>query len=505
MSVASHAARNVLTPETTTRRGRHWIGHWDPEDPEFWRSKGSKIARRNLIFSIFAEHLGFSIWTMWSTLILFLGPKYGFNPGAPGHSAATVAADKFLLVTLPAGVGSAFRLPYTFAVAKFGGRNWTIISAALLLIPTITLAAILTPGHPSAANPKIFTGYTSFHTLLILGALAGFGGGNFSSSMANINMFYPARLKGWALGLNAAGGNLGVATIQLVGLWVLATKGVDHPKFVVGIYIPFIVLATLTAALFMNNIEGATNEKGAMRQVCRDPHTWVMSFLYIGTFGSFIGFSFAFGQVLSVQFPTHFPKFDPVTHKQVFDPITHKAVVDAVKVAHWTYLGPLVGSLARPIGGYLADRFGGALVTFWNFVLMAGAATTVLIASHNGSLALFIIGFVFLFATSGAGNGSTYKMIPSIFASKSLLAKAGGADTAATDRHARRMSGALIGIAGAIGAGGGVLVNIAFRQSFLHTKNGNAAYISFIAFYVACFLVTWAVYLQRRQSRLVGV
>jgi NNP family nitrate/nitrite transporter-like MFS transporter len=474
----------------------HWLDHWDPEDPKFWAESGAKIARRNLIYSIFCEHIGFSIWTMWSTLVLFLGPKYGFNPNAPGHSAASVAADKFLLVSVPAAVGSVLRLPYTFAVAQFGGRNWTIVSASLLLLPTVLLALTLHPGHPTAANPKVFEGYTSFGTLILLGAIAGVGGGNFASSMANINTFYPSRLKGWALGLNAAGGNLGVATIQLVGLWVLATKGVDHPKLVVGVYLPLIVLAALGAALFMDNITGATNEKGAMREVCADPHTWIMSFLYIGTFGSFIGFSFAFGQLLTVQFPSHFPKIDPVTHQAVTDAVTGKGLVDAVKVAHWTYLGPLIGSLSRPIGGFLADRLGGAKVTFWNFVAMAAFAVLALTASEQKSFGLAVAAFTGLFLTSGLGNGSTYKMIPSIFRAKADRAKSEGAEPAAADKHARRMSGALIGIAGAIGAGGGVLVNIAFRQSFLHTKSGNDAYVSFVVFYAICVVLTWAVYLR---------
>jgi NNP family nitrate/nitrite transporter-like MFS transporter len=366
------------------------------------------------------------------------------------------------------------------------------------------LAIMLHPGHPSAANPKLFEGYTSFHTLLFLGALAGVGGGNFASSMANINMFYPTRLKGTALGLNAAGGNLGVATIQLVGLWVLATKGVDHPKLVVGVYIPLIVIASLCALMFMDNITGATNEKGAMREVCKDPHTWVMSFLYIGTFGSFIGFSFAFGQVLTVQFPAHFPKIGPDGHPAL-DPVSHKGLVDAVKVAHWTYLGPLIGSFSRPVGGWLADKFGGAKVTFWNFVAMATFAIVALTASKQHSFGLAIVGFTGLFFFAGLGNGSTYKMIPAIFKAKAFIAKDAGVDGAVADKHARRMSGALIGIAGAIGAGGGVLVNIAFRQSFLHHHNGDAAYLSFVVFYALCFIVTYAVYLKGREKRLIGV
>jgi NNP family nitrate/nitrite transporter-like MFS transporter len=440
---------------------KHWIDEWEPENLEFWESKGKHIAKRNLMFSIFSEHIGFSVWTMWSTLVLFLGPAYGLTP-----------AEKFTIVSVAAAAGSFLRLPYTFAVAKFGGRNWTIFSASVLLVPTILTAFLLEPG-------------IEYSTLLILAAIAGVGGGNFASSMANINVFYPARLKGRALGLNAAGGNLGVATIQIVGLIILATAGVNHPKYVVGIYIPFIVLSALFSALYMDNITSASNEKGAMREVCKDSQTWIMSFLYIGTFGSFIGFGFAFGQVLLTQFPGDFP-----------------TARDAAQI---TFIGALIGSLARPVGGIMADKIGGALVTFWNFVGMAFFAALVWIASMQESLPLHLIGFIGLFITSGIGNGSTYKMIPMIFRAKAQIAVAAGADSAAADRHARRMSGALIGIAGAIGAFGGVLVNIAFRESFLRSGTGDAAYLSFLIFYGLCFVVTWYVYLRPSEKRLLGV
>ena len=146
----------------------------------------------------------------------------------------------------------------------------------------------------------------SFGTLLVVAGLAGVGGGNFSSSMANINAFYPDRLKGRALGLNAGGGNLGVAMVQLVGLAVLATLGKGHPRAVCLFYVPLVILAALGAALAMNNLSSVRNDKRALRDVCREPHTWVISLLYIGTFGSFIGFSFAFGQVLQIQFKSEF-------------------------------------------------------------------------------------------------------------------------------------------------------------------------------------------------------
>jgi NNP family nitrate/nitrite transporter-like MFS transporter len=450
----------TTTVAKPTRRS-HWIDDWRPEDGRFWESQGRAIARRNLVFSVLSEHIGFSVWSLWSVLVLFLGPEYGFDP-----------AQKFLLTALPTLVGSFVRIPYTFAVGTFGGRNWTVVAALLLLVPTILIAIVLEPG-------------VSFTTLLVVSLFAGVGGGNFASSMTNINAFYPARLKGWALGINAGGGNLGVPAVQLVGLLVLAAVGSQHPRVMVAIYIPLIVVVAVVAAVTMDNLTQNSNAKGAIREVTRHRETWIMSLLYIGTFGSFIGFGFAFGQVLLVQFSAQFPQ--------------------PVKAAALTFLGPLLGSLIRPVGGLLADRFKGSVVTFYNFVAMAVGAVIVLVASQLNSLPLFIAGFVLLFIFSGVGNGSTYKMIPAIFHAKAQLEVGSGTDLAAADARATRRSGALIGLAGAIGAFGGVLVNLAFRQSFLTLKNGDGAYLAFLAFYAICFAVTWAVFIRPRAGRLEGV
>jgi NNP family nitrate/nitrite transporter-like MFS transporter len=265
---------------------------------------------------------------------------------------------------------------------------------------------------------------------------------------------------------------------------VLATAGVQHPRLVLVVYIPLIVVAAVGAALLMDNLSTARNQPRAMREATREPHTWIMSFLYIGTFGSFIGFGFAFGQVLQNQFTSDF--------------------ATPLAAASLTWLGPLLGSLIRPVGGTLADRFGGARITCWNFVAMAIGATVVFTASQLESLPLFVVGFVLLFVLSGIGNGSTYKMIPAIFRTQAQQSVAAGGDTRDADRKALRMSGALIGIAGAVGAFGGVLVNLAFRQSFMTTGTGDSAYLVFIAFYVVCVAVTWVVYL-RPKARMAGV
>ncbi|MFC9931652.1 nitrate/nitrite transporter [Streptomyces sp. NPDC127190] len=438
-----------MTEPAPTRRSGRWIERWDPEDEGFWKATGARIANRNLWFSVLSEHIGFSVWTLWSVLVLFMGPEYGLTP-----------ADKFLLTSMVTLVGAVVRVPYTFAVAVFGGRNWTIISAGLLLVPTVAAFAVMTPG-------------TSFGTFLLVGLLAGIGGGNFASSMTNINAFFPLRRKGWALGLNAGGGNVGVAAIQLVALAVIGAGG--GPRVLLGIYIPLIVVAACCAALFMDNLATVKNDTGAAKDAARDAHTWIMSLLYIGTFGSFIGYSFAFGQVLTNQFGR-----------------------TPLQATYLTFMGPLLGSLVRPLGGRLADRFGGARITLWNYVAMAAATAVLVLASVQRSLPLFVVAFVVLFVLTGTGNGSTFKMIPGIFQNKALAKGLTGEEAVA---YGRRLSGASMGLIGAVGALGGVGINLAFRQSFLTYGSGTGAFVAFLAYYGVCFAVTWAVYLRRPVGR----
>jgi NNP family nitrate/nitrite transporter-like MFS transporter len=361
---------------------------------------------------------------------------------------------------VPTLVGALVRIPYTMAPAKFGGRNFTIFSAGSLLIPTILAAIVMHPG-------------TSYTTFLVIAAIGGIGGGNFASSMVNINAFFPEGKKGWALGLNAGAGNIGVPVVQLVGLLVIGTAGAMAPRLVLFVYIPVIVIAAVLASAKMDNLATMSNDRGAIREAVKDVQTWVMSFLYVGTFGSFIGYSFAFGLVLQTQFGR-----------------------TPLQAASVTFIGPLLGSLIRPIGGLLADKFGGAKVSLVTYLAMGGACVLILVASSNKSLAVYTCGFVLLFVLSGLGNGSTYKMIPSIFQGKAKVAISEGTPTDVAMATARRLSGAVIGIAGSIGALGGLLINLSFRQSFMTTKSGDAAFWSFLAFYGVCVVVTYLVYLR---------
>lgn len=350
-----------------------WIEHWDPEDETFWRETGERTAHRNLWFSVLSEHIGFSVWTLWSVMVLFMGPEYGIDP-----------AGKFFLISTATLVGALARVPYTFAVARFGGRNWTVFSTLTLLVPVSAALLVMEPG-------------TSYGTFLAVSALTGVGGGNFASSMTNINAFFPLRRKGWALGLNAGGGNIGVPVVQLAGLLVIGTAGAAHPRIVLAAYLPLILLAAGCAARHMDNLAPVRNDTGAAEEAARDPHTWIMAVLYTGTFGSFIGYSFAFGLVLQTQFGR-----------------------TPLQAASLTFIGPLLGSLIRPLGGWLADRYGGARITLADFAAMAAATGVVVYASRTGSLPLFLTGFTALFALSGLGNGSTYKMIPGIFHARAV-------------------------------------------------------------------------------------
>ncbi|MEZ5211964.1 MFS transporter [Gordonia sp. (in: high G+C Gram-positive bacteria)] len=441
------------------RKRPHTITDWDPEDVAAWDAGGAAIARRNLIWSVVAEHVGFSVWSLWSVMVLFMpSDVYGISLG-----------DKFLIGAVATLTGALLRFPYTMATTRFGGRNWTVFSAFVLLIPvTATIVLLAHPGQP-------------LWMYLVCAALTGLGGGNFASSMTNINAFYPQRLKGWALGLNAGGGNLGVPAVQLLGLLVIAWAGNRQPYWVCAFYLVALVIAGIGAALYMDNLEGPGVDLGAMRAALVNRHTWTVSLLYIGTFGSFIGFSFAFGQMLALSFRDQ----------------GQSAAQASLHAAQIAFLGPLLGSISRVYGGKLADRFGGSRVTFAVFLgMIAGAA--VLLAG-GGSIALCAVGFVLLFVLSGMGNGSVYKIIPSVF---DAAARTLPLDEAGRAAYSRSMSGAVIGIAGALGGLGGVGINLVLRQSYASTGAATTAFAVFAAFYAVAALVTWRMYLRAPQGGL---
>lgn len=438
------------------------ITGWDAEDRPAWESGGAEVARRNLAWSVIAEHVGFSVWSLWSVMVLFM----------PQNVYGLTAADKFLVVATATLVGATLRLPYTMATARFGGRNWTVFSACVLVVPVLTTTVVLAnPGQP-------------LWVYLVCAALTGLGGGNFASSMTNINAFFPQRLKGWALGINAGGGNIGVPAVQLVGLLVIAVAGNRQPYWVCATYVVALTVAAVGAARFMDNLDVVSIDTAVTRAALRNQHTWLISLLYIGTFGSFIGFSFAFGQMLQLSFMSA-------------GQTASQASLHAAQIA---FVGPLLGSVARIYGGRLADRIGGGAITLAAFAgMIGGVAILALTATVGGRhatgviMGLYVVGFVVLFLLSGIGNGSVYKMIPSIFAAASRALEA---DEKTRADYSHAMSGAVIGIAGAVGGLGGVAINLVLRASYQADGTAIVAFWVFGGFYVIAALVTWRVYVR---------
>jgi len=417
----------------------HVIEHWNPEDRGSWEHGGRAVAERNLRISMLALMLAFAVWMSWSIVVVHL-PAAGFR-----YSTNQL----FWLAALPALSGATLRFVYAFAVPIFGGRRFTVFATASLLVPTIGMALAL-------CDPA-----TPYELMVLLALLAGLGGANFASSMAHISYFYPKARVGTALGLNAGIGNLGVPLAHLLLPLVIGVGVIGAPQAEglwlhnAGlVWVPLIVLAALAAWLGMNDLAEARGSFAEQAVIFRRKHNWLMCWLYAGTFGSFIGLAAALPLLLENQFPGH----------------------DAV---HVVWLGPLVGALARTLGGWTSDRLGGARVTLWAFGALTVGALGVWLALRGGRLDALLAASMLMFAAAGIGNGSTFRMIPLIF------------------RSEPHEAAAVLGFASAIGAYGGFFIPKAVGTSLALTGTADAALAVFVAFYLSCLAITWWHYARR--------
>ncbi|PLR83613.1 nitrate/nitrite transporter [Bacillus canaveralius] len=422
------------------------ITYWNPEDESFWQSEGKKHASRNLWISVPSLMLAFIVWQIWSVVAVRLN-DIGF-----------VFTDEqlFTLAAIPGLVGATLRFFYTFAVGKFGGRNWTVISTAVLVIPAIGIGM-------AVQNPE-----TPYSVMLLLAALCGLGGGSFSSSLANISFFFPKKEKGTALGINGGLGNMGVSVVQFVTPLIIAagtfamvgdgqviangqTIWLQNAAF---IWVIPIVIMTVAAYFGMDNLPNATQSVADQFIIVKRKHTWIMTWLYVATFGSFIGYAAAFPLLLKSQFPEH------------------------ISLA---FLGAFLAAAARPIGGWISDKLGGALVTSWVFVFMTAGALGVIYFTNAKQFAGFLMSFLILFIASGIGSGSTFQMIPAIFPVKEAAP--------------------VLGFTAAFAAYGSFFIPQLFGWSVNTTGTPVTALYFFIGFYVISFGLNWYYYQRKNATK----
>ncbi len=439
---------------------------WQPEDAGFWASKGKRIAARNLWISIPALLLAFAVWMVWSVVVLNL-PSIGFR---------FTPDQLFWLAALPGLSGAMLRAFYAFMVPIFGGRVWTTVSTASLLLPAIGIGL-------AVQEPD-----THYAVFLVLALLCGLGGGNFASSMANISFFFPKASKGQALAMNAGLGNLGVSVVQfLVPLAITAAVFGDFagaPQTLASgkqiwlqnagfIWVPLILASTFAAWFGMDDIAAARASFAEQAGIFRNRHTWLLCWLYTGVFGSFIGFSAGF-------------------------PLLTKTIFPAINPISYIFLGPLVGAATRSLTGWMSDRWGGARVSLVVFVMMMLGSLGVIGAIGLASFPLFFAAFMLLFAASGVGNASVFQMVPAVFRDLHLRRAGPGPET---DRAAATESAAVLGFTSAVAALGAFFIPKSFGSAIAYSGGPIPALVGFILFYISCLFITWFVYLARQQNR----
>ena len=523
---------------------------WDVENQDFWESTGNKIASRNLWISIPNLLMGFAVWIYWGMVAKYIQKlhfasdgelfNFTFMNNGQGYDDAGYRALMFALPAVAGLAGATLRIPNSFMIAICGGRNVKFMTTILLILPALGAGIAL-------QNPE-----TPFHIYIILASLSGVGGGAFSSSMSNISFFYPKRMQGLALGLNAGLGNLGVSLMQFLIPWVVTFglfggMGGDPYQYSKDggttemwiqnaglVWVPILATCVLLAFFFMNNLPfhktGSTPVAvgkylwltligfvgawvaivlliipwggfpvliktfivaivavlitlGGMRfltpkaiqeplkkqfSIFSEKHNWIMTYLYVMTFGSFIGYANAFPKLIDDVFGVY------AVGAKAGEPT-------GLSSAAYIWIGAGVGALLRPVGGWISDKFGGARVTHWDTIIMiistigAGYLVSLAMVSEDPRQYFmpFLLTFIVLFATTGIGNGSTFRMIGVIF-----------------DKDKR---GPVLGWTAAIAAYGAYLIPKIFATQ-IEAKTPQYALYGFAIYYASCLALNWWYY-----------
>ncbi|GGX60495.1 MFS transporter [Streptomyces hiroshimensis] len=449
---------------------RPWAERWDADDPGFWARGGRYVARRNLLLAALCGHLGLSVRGMWPVIVLFLPAGSGAAPG-PG--------EKFLLLVTPVVAGAALRPAAARALARLGGRDHTAVTTAALALPGLAAVyALQRPGAP---------------LWLLLAAAATAGAGDAAAaSPAGAAASFPRHGRARALALATVGGDLGLASAQLVGLLAATTAGGSSPARIAAVHIPLTLLAALVVALRMDNLPGevgvevteaeARSWAGAGTGAGTDPHLAWLSLLSLATAGSFTGYGLAFGLVLR-----------------------HGFGASALVALACALPATLLGAAARPCGGWLAGRWGGARVTLGSLTGMAVGTAVLAAASSRGVVGVFAAAFTVLIVLGGIGAGAVATVAPAVFAARAGEAILSGQDARTAFAAARRRTVFASGLTGPAGALGAAAIGLSLGAAYDAGSPAPALW-GLLGLYALCAVVTWAVYARREtvpEARLL--
>lgn len=446
------------TAQLGKQAGGTWLGRWTPEDASFWESAGKARAWRTLAITTANLTLAFIVWFVVSALVVRL-PGVGFN---------LTSSELFWLTAMPGLAGGTLRIVHTFLVPLYGTRHVVSISTILLLIPLLGwFFAVQDPTTP-------------YWVLMVLAFLAGLGGGNFSSFMPSTSLFFPKRLQGTALAIQAGVGNFGVSIVQFVTPWIIGfalagsllgtpesftSNGVISSVWLqnaTAIYVPLVIVFCILAWIMLRSIPVHANFREQL-DIFTEKHGLFMTFLYIGTFGTFSGLAATF----------------PLLIKQIYGPLP-----GAPDPLAYAFLGPLIGSAARVLGGPLADRLGGARVTQWSFLGMIVSVIALTFFTAPTSMEefrYFMAAVLSLFFFSGVGNASTFKQMPMIFPP--------------------RQAGGVIGWTGAMAAYGPFAVGLMLGYANDWFGSFNPFFYWAAFFYSVCIVINWWFYARKGAER----
>jgi len=433
-----------------------WLERWEPENAQFWANGGSALAWKTLTITTLNLTMAFMAWFLVSALVVRL-PQIGFQ---------FTPSQLFWLAAMPGLAGGSLRLVHMFLTPMYGTRHVVSLSTLSLLIPLFGwFYAVQDPGTP-------------YWILLLLAFLAGLGGGNFSSFMPSTSLFFPKRLQGTALAIQAGIGNLGVSIVQFVTPWVIGfallggaafigdsqtmtRAGVESQIWLQNaplVLVPFVAVFGITAWLMLKSVPVKANFAEQF-DIFKSKHTWSMTSLYIMTFGAFSGLAATF----------------PLLIRQVYG-----GFEGAPDPLAWAFYGPLVGSISRVIAGPICDKLGGARVTHWAGLGMLVCAVLVAMTTNPTSLdsfGLFVAAMLALFFFAGVGNASTFKQMPMLFQP--------------------RQAGGVIGFTAAIAAYGPFLFGMLFAWSFGSFESATPIFYGLAVFFGFNVALNWWMYARR--------